>query len=441
MSYANRHILVLGMGRSGAAALALLLRKGARVSAYDRDPGALAELPPAVIRIESAELPAFADYDAVIASPGFALSSAPELIPEVDLAAEFLDVPIVGVTGTNGKSTVTVMIGEMLRESGFETGVGGNLGTPLCEFIDRPELERLVAELSSFQLEHARKLHVRVAVLTNLAPDHLDRHGSYEAYGAAKARLAELQSPNDTVVANLDDPWAERVARSANAQLFGFSERRALDHGAFVDASALVVVRDGEVRLRVALASLSSAARAPLANALAASAAAVAMDAEPEAMSAVLTSFQGLPHRVSEVCTRNGVRYVDDSKATNPAAAAASLAAQEAPVVWIAGGRNKGLEFSPLVPAAGRARAVVVYGESAPELARAFASATDVVSSCKLESAVREAAARALPGDVVLLAPACASHDQFGSYEERGERFAELARALPESGAAGAETC
>ncbi len=440
MSYANRHVLVLGMGRSGAAALDLLLRKGARVSAYDRDPAALADLSEAVTRIDRAEPPAFSDYDAVVASPGFALSSAPELIPEVDLAAEFLDVPIVGVTGTNGKSTVTVMIGEMLRASGFETGVGGNLGTPLCEFVDRPELERLVAELSSFQLEHARKLHVRVAVLTNLAPDHLDRHGTYEAYGAAKARLAELLGPHDTVVANLDDPWAEAVARSATARSFGFSERRALDHGAFVGDSALVVVRDGVVRLRATLASLSGAARAPLANALAASAAALAMDAKPEAIAAVLTSFQGLPHRVSEVCIRNRVRCVDDSKATNPAAAAASLAAQDAPVVWIAGGRNKGLEFSPLVLAAGRARAVVVYGESAPELARAFAGAMDVVSSCKLESAVREAAARAHPGDVVLLAPACASHDQFRSYEERGERFAELVRALPE-GTTGGEAC
>ena len=346
-----------------------------------------------------------------------------------------------GVTGTNGKSTVTVLIGEMLRASGFETGVGGNLGTPLCEFVDRPELERLVAEFSSFQLEHARKLHVRVAVLTNLAPDHLDRHGTYEAYGAAKAHLAELQGPDDTLVANLDDAWAEHVGDSTPARSFGFSERRALDHGAFVDDSALVVVRDGSVRLQVALAALSVAARAPLGNALAASAAAVAMDAEPEAITSVLTSFQGLPHRVSEVCIRNGVRYIDDSKATNPAAAAASLGAQEAPVVWIAGGRNKGLEFSALVPAAMHARAVVVYGESAPELARTFASAAEVVTSCKLENAVREAAARARPGDVVLLAPACASHDQFRSYKERGERFAELARTLPEIGAAGGETC
>ncbi len=441
MSYENRHVLVLGMGRSGAAALELLLRNGARVSAYDRDPAALADLPAAASRIDQAELPEFSDYDAVIASPGFALSSAQELMPEVDLAAEFLDLPIVGVTGTNGKSTVTVMIGEMLRASGLETGVGGNLGTPLCTFVDRPELECLVAELSSFQLEHACKLRVRVAVLTNLAPDHLDRHESYEAYGAAKARLAELQGPDDTLVANLDDSWAEQVARSAPARSFGFSERRALDQGAFVDDSALVVVRDGAVRVRVALAALSSAARAPLANALAACAAAVAMEAEPEAIAGVLASFRGLPHRVSEVCIRNGVRYVDDSKATNPAAAVASLGAQEAPVVWIAGGRNKGLEFSPLVPAASRARAVVVYGESAIELARTFAGTTDVVTSCKLESAVREAAARAQPGDVVLLAPACASHDQFRSYEERGDRFAKLVRALPESGAAGGETC
>lgn len=430
MSYAGRHVLVLGLGRSGSAALELLQQHGASLSAYDRDPDTLAGLPPGVERIGGGELPALERYDAVVASPGFALPARPNIVPEIDLAAEFLEAPIVGVTGTNGKSTVSVMIGEMLRASGFETGIGGNLGVPLCEFAGQ-RLDWLVAELSSFQLEHARRLRVRVAVLLNLAPDHLDRHGTLEAYGAAKTRLAELQHEEDVLVANLDDSWAAHVAESAPATLFGFSQRRILTSGAFLDGAELIVIREGQVRIRMERSSLSRAARTPIANALAASAAAVAIGGDEQAIAAVLTSFAGLPHRSTTICVRGGVRYVDDSKATNPTAAAASLAAQDSPTVWICGGRNKGLDFSPLVPMARRARAVVTYGESARAIAKALSGEMEVVLRCKLDAAVREAAARAVPGDVVLLAPACASHDQFRSFEERGERFAELARALP----------
>lgn len=430
MSYAGRRVLVLGMGRSGRAALALLLRQGARVSAYDRDPRALEGLPAGVTRIDAAP-PPFADYDTVVASPGVPVSAAPNLLPEVDLAAELLHAPILGVTGTNGKSTTSVLAGEMLRASGLDTTVAGNLGTPLCELVgQRPE--RIVAELSSFQLEHARRLRASVAVLLNLAPDHLDRHGTLAAYGAAKARLAELQQPGDTLVANLDDAWATGVAQTAPAVLFGFSAQRELAQGAFVAGDELRVSRDGRRLLRVPLRRLSPAARTPVVNALAASAAALACGATPEGIESALASFPGLPHRSTLVCTRAGVRYVNDSKATNPAAAAASLAARHEPVVWLCGGRNKGLDFAPLAPLAARARAVVAYGESAAAIAAALSGAAEVARHCKLESALEEAAARARPGDVVLLAPACASHDQFASFEERGERFGALARALPD---------
>jgi UDP-N-acetylmuramoylalanine--D-glutamate ligase len=349
------------------------------------------------------------------------------VMPEVDLAAGELRAPLVGITGSNGKSTTSVLIGRMLEASGRRALVGGNLGTPLCELAGQPA-DWIVAELSSFQLEHARRLHARIAVLLNLAPDHLDRHGSLEAYAAAKARLAELQDERDVLVANRDDAWAREVARRSRARVVGFSQREALRCGACVEGGALVVLQEGRVWLELELSGLSSAARTPLANSLAACAAACAAGASSDAVADVLASFEGLPHRAQLVHERGGVRFVDDSKATNPAAAAASLAAHSGPLVWIAGGRNKGLDLGVLRAQAERARAVVLYGEAAPALAAALGRASEI--HARLEDAVRAAARLAEPGDTVLLAPACASFDQFRSFEERGLAFARAARAL-----------
>jgi UDP-N-acetylmuramoylalanine--D-glutamate ligase len=435
MNETGRHILVLGLGRSGRAAVELLLREGARVAAYDRSPTAFEGLDPRARRISGDTLPLLRGYDAIVASPGVPVPQGVEVVPEVDLAAERIRAPIVGVTGSNGKSTVTLLVGEMLRASGFATLVGGNLGTPLCAFVGQPA-DRVVAELSSFQLEHTRRLHARVAVLLNLAPDHLDRHGSLEAYGRAKARLAELQGTDDVLVANLDDGWASDVARRAPARVHGTSTTGPLPTGTFVEGGNLVVAREGAVQLRIALAEIARPARTPVANALAATAAALAAGATPEAVRSVLARFEGLPHRAREVCVRGEVRYVDDSKATNPAAAAACLGAQDGPVVWIAGGRNKGLAFDSLVAPARRTRALVAYGEAAQDLAHALQGTTEIVVTGTLAEAVAAAARIARAGDTVVLSPACASFDQFRDFEERGDRFAELARALPDAAGA-----
>jgi len=444
MSYSGKYVLVLGLARSGRGAVELLLRAGARVCAYDRKLEALTGLPPGVEQICSPTPPDFADFDSVVASPGVTVAASEKLVPEVDLAAEFLDAPLIGVTGSNGKSTTTVLIGQMLAASGFDTGVGGNLGTPLCALVGRGHT-RIVAELSSFQLEHARRLHASVAVLLNLAPDHLDRHGSLASYGAAKARLAELQSREDFLVVNHDDRWARSVAEHAPARVFAFSVERPLPAGAYLDGKDLVLARDGQIGLRLPIDELSAASRRPVANALAAALAAQLAGATPEAIRATLADFEGLPHRARDVCVRAGVRYVDDSKATNPAAAIASLLAQTTPIVWLAGGRNKGLAFGELAEAARRARVrqVLVYGESAAELELALAGACPVERVATLAQAVARAARCAQPGDAVLLAPACASFDQFSSFEERGRCFAELAGALPDERprASGGERC
>jgi UDP-N-acetylmuramoylalanine--D-glutamate ligase len=425
--YSGRKILVVGMGRSGAAAAQLLLRWGAHVSAYDRDPGRLEALDPGIARLSGPRLPDLEGFELAVTSPGVPVPAGPRVMPEVDLAAGALRAPLVGITGSNGKSTTTVLIGRMLEASGKRALVGGNLGTPLCALAEQPA-DWIVAELSSFQLEHARRLHARIAVLLNLSPDHLDRHASLAAYGAAKARLAELQDGRDVLVANRDDAWAREVAQRSPARAVGFSQREALRCGACVRDGLLLVLQEGRVWLELELAKLSGAARTPLANSLAAAAAACAAGAAPEAVARVLASFEGLPHRAQLVHERGGVRFVDDSKATNPAAAAASLASQSGPLVWIAGGRNKGLDLEVLRAPARRAKAIVLYGEAASALAEALGQAHEI--HARLEDAVRAAARLAAPGDTVLLAPACASFDQFRDFEERGLAFARAARAL-----------
>jgi UDP-N-acetylmuramoylalanine--D-glutamate ligase len=431
MSYAGQRALVLGLGRSGEAAARLLLRLGAHVTGYDRDPDRGADLPAAVERASGARPPDPAPFDLVVASPGFPLPPGWSAIPEVDLAAGELRAELVGVTGTNGKSTVTELIGSMLRCSGRRVAAGGNLGTPLCALVDEPA-GWVVAELSSFQLERATRLRPRVAVLLNLAPDHLDRHANLEAYGAAKARLADLQTRDDTLVVNLDDPWAREVR--ARGRRIGFTLEEPLRSGGCLEGKDLVVREAGRERLRLSLDALGPGVRPHPSNALAAALAALAAGASAAGVREALETFEPLPHRGELVCCAGGVRWLDDSKATNPAAAAASLRAQSAPVVWLLGGRNKGLAFDPLRAAAQRVRVAICYGEAGAEIAAALGDSVAVERAADLEGAVRLAAGCALPGDVVLLAPACASFDAFESFEARGERFAALARALVESG-------
>ncbi len=430
----SQRILVLGMGRSGRAAAALLHRGGADLCLYDRDASRVDEARISLggeLRVASGETPPdFDGFDRVVASPGLRLAPDPRLVPEVELAAEHLRAPLIGVTGTNGKSTTVVLIGEMLSASGMRAGVGGNLGTPLCELVQEPA-DWVVAELSSFQLEHARKLRVRIAVLLNLAPDHLDRHGDLATYAAAKAKLAELQQESDTLVANADDTWAQAVSERAPGRPLFFSTARQLEEGAWRDGDELVLAREGRDELRVPIDQLSRACRAHLPNALAAWLASAEASAAAPAMLDVLRDFAGLPHRSEPVCTRSGVHYVNDSKATNPAAAAACVDAQHAPLWWLAGGRGKGADFTPLARVNATVRTAFVFGEAAQELDAVLSRRMQVVRVESLDAALHQAARRAQPGDVVLLSPACASHDQFESFEARGERFSELARALP----------
>jgi UDP-N-acetylmuramoylalanine--D-glutamate ligase len=429
--FAGHKVLVLGAGISGRASGALLARLGAQLSVYDRNPEALRDLPFPAAALAGDALPPFDAFAWIVQSPGVAAPAHPKLLPEVDLAAALLTAPLVCITGSTGKSTTTVLTGAMLRASGLRVALGGNLAPPLCSLVGEPA-DWVVAELSSFQLEHAQRVHARVALLLNLAPNHFDRHRDLAEYGAAKERLAELQEQGATLVVNLDDDWARGVGeRFASRRVLGASlAGRAGAHAALRGDQVEVALADA-AWLRLPLAALSPACRRYPLNALTATLAAASAGATPDAVERTLREFAGLPHRAQRVAVVRGVTYVNDSKATSPAAALGSLAAESAPVVWLLGGTNKGIDMRVLAPGARAARSVITFGKAGDEIAAALRAAADVVRVPYLADAVREASVRAQPGDVVLLAPACASYDEFRNYEERGDRFAALVRSLP----------
>lgn len=433
----GKRVLVLGLGLSGRSAAAFCAARGARVLAVDeREDVEALELPAEVeVRLGGA-LPDPADFDLVVPSPGVPQEryreGARRVWGDVELAARFLSVPLVAVTGTNGKSTTVRLLEAMLRAAGLRARAAGNLGEPALGLVGQA-LDAAVLEVSSFQLEAVESLRPRVAVLLNVTADHLDRHGSLEAYATTKARIFANQEASDHAVVNGDDPVALSACESARSRRWLFRGKGPVERGAWWDAGAPVLA-DEEGLLRLPLGDSAQAARAGPENLLAALLAVRALGADPARGLAALAAFAPLPHRMERVAERGGVAWIDDSKATNPGAAARALASQGAPVIWIAGGRDKGLPFASLAEtAAGRVRHALLIGEAAEKIAAALRPRVEAELVSKLEDAVARAAALARPGDVVLLSPACASFDQFASFEERGQRFRDAVERLPEA--------
>jgi len=435
-------VLVVGLGKSGLAAVRLARERGARVTVTDRRPegelGSAAEEarrlgaevyggghPPGLV----------AETDLVVVSPGVA-SSAPLLqaareltLPvwsEIELAGRFCHGRVVGITGSNGKSTVTSMIGAILRDAGYSGGTGGNLDTPFSDLLDDDAPDAVHAlELSSFQLEAVERFHPQVAAILNLAEDHLDRHESYEEYARAKARLLELQCGEDAAVLNADDPESERFLLHVRGRLHRFSTRSEPDPGAFVRGGRLVLrCADAEFEL-LPVSALSLPGEHNLSNALAAALCCKLVGCANDAIDRGLAAFRPLPHRLEPAGSVGGVAFYDDSKATNPAAAARALATFAAgSVQLILGGLDKGADWTPLrdlLPI--HARRVLLVGE-ASEMLRAELSGTVPLVECgTVERAVRSGFENAQAGDTVLLAPGCASFDQFPGFAARGEAF------------------
>ena len=430
-------VLVVGLGASGQAAACLAAADGARVRVTDQRPeGELEDVLGGLPGLEAAFLgghpeSALDDVDLVVTSPGVPpqaalLVAARErgiaVVPEVELAWRHRpEAPLAAVTGSNGKSTVTTLIAEILRASGMAVAAGGNLGTPASRLVLEGGWDVWVLEISSFQAELLTRLRPRVGVFLNLSQDHLERHPSLAAYRDAKLRTFARQGPGDALVFNADDPLVAGIETAARALPFSLAGRAA----GWLDGETL---RLGEAPL-LAAGRVRLAGRHNLANALAAALAARELGATKRAARSVLQSFAGLPHRHATVHKAAGVRWVDDSKATNVGATAAALGGYpDGTVHLILGGLGKGQDFSLLAPVAARAaRAIYLIGADAGVIAAALTGVAQLEQCGTLEEAVRRARRSARPGDTVLLAPACASFDQFAGYAERGDRFAELA--------------
>jgi UDP-N-acetylmuramoylalanine--D-glutamate ligase len=349
---------------------------------------------------------------------------------EIDLAAERARVPIVAVTGTNGKTTVTSMVAAMLEASGVPAVAAGNIGRPLIDAVTDPLFEHgegvIVAEVSSFQLQFAQEaFRPRVAVLLAITPDHLDWHGSFDGYAGAKARITAFQRADDLLVFDADDERAFAIAATTRARRVGVSARAEAE-GCYRVTGERLVLPDG--RPLAAFTDMSRSLPHDRTNALAAAAAALEVGATVDGVLAALRSYATMPHRVALVGEANGVEWYDDSKATNPDATRRAVSSF-ASVVLLAGGRNKGLDLSVLADEESHLRGVVAFGEAAPEIAAAFArSSTPVERAADMHDAVGAAARMARAGDVVLLSPACASFDAYSGYGARGDDFAREVR-------------
>lgn len=466
MEFAGRKVAILGLGKSGVALARALHRLGARVLVSDARPAA--DLTPALGELEGLPVEietgghgerTLQGRDLVVLSPGVsvhhplvqeALARGLPVLGEVEIAFRLCRAPVAAVTGTNGKSTTATLLHQCLTPRSV---LAGNIGNPLVGEVEGvPEDHWVVAEISSFQLETVHTFHPRVAVLTNITLDHLDRHPDMDEYFAAKARLFALQTPQDAAVISADDALACRMADLLEAgrlpawlpgfpappgpprpEILRFSVRGPVERGAWLEEGQVRFRRSRKVETLFEWDFPNLPGEHNQANALAAVAAARWMGASPRAIRQALAGHRRLHHRLEEVGVVAGVRFVDDSKATNPASVEAALTAFHEPLILLAGGKDKGTDFTALGRAiARRVRHLVLMGEAAPRLEEAArrAGMSSIRRCASLEEAVRTCLDLARPGDVVLLSPACASFDMFRSAEDRGEQFAAQVRLL-----------
>ena len=435
-------VLVIGMARSGLAAVELLLRHGYEPLATDSRP--LAELPQAARKLAELDVPFAQQSDAllegrklIVVSPGVpadlpmlaaARSRGIPVIGELELASRSLRGPIIGITGANGKTTTTALVGHILAGCGIPCQVGGNIGTPPASMVttSRPD-QWNVLELSSFQLETIRGFRAQIAAVLNVTPDHLDRHHTFEAYAAAKARIFENQRPDDFAILNADDPTCVAYGGIARGRVLWFSLTRPVPSGVWLADGQILC--DGEFVMNAGDIPLRGLHNVE--NSMAAIAGARLAGAKLPDIAAAIRTFPGVEHRIEFVRTVDGVDYYNDSKATNVDATLKAIDAFPGGLWIILGGKDKGSDYVPLRgPLQQKARAALLIGAATDKIAGHLGEAVPLIRSGTIERAVETARREAQPGDTVLLAPACASFDQFDNYEHRGRVFKELVRRL-----------
>jgi len=449
LELAGKRVLVVGIGKSGLAAAHFLKERGARVTVSDARPATLiAELSSLldegfIVEAGSHGLLTFRRQDLIVVSPGVPMST-PELmtvraigahiIGELELGAQFLRGEIVAITGSNGKTTTTALMGEILKTSGRPTLVGGNIGRPVTEMVAESTAETWsVQEVSSFQLETIETFRPRIAVVLNITPDHLDRHGTFEAYAAAKTRITENQTGEDYLVLNGEDKNTQMVAAHSKAQIFWFSARRRIKQGAFVHGESIFFAANESAQPEpvMPVAEIGLAGRHNVENVLAAVCAARLAGVPSEVIRKAVAAFRAVEHRLEFVRELDGVRYFNDSKATNVDATAKAIEAFPGGIHLILGGKDKDSDYTVLTPLLReRVETVITIGSAAEKIERQLAGVLKIERAETMDRAVALARANAAAGDTVLLAPACASFDQFENYEHRGRVFKELVHGL-----------
>jgi len=443
LKVADRRFLVIGAGKTGQSVAAFLARHGAlvRLAERARDQLAAAVLPAGIdVRAGDDAADLLRGIDVVIPSPGVprahlllqrAQAQCIPILSEIELAARFLTCPILAVSGTNGKSTTTTLLGAMLQEAGMRVFVGGNLGTPLIDACAaESEYQAVVVEVSSFQLEWVYSFRPRVAVLLNLTPDHLDRYADIAEYGRAKAAMLAVQQPDDIAVLNRDDPWVWEQRRNTRAAVLSFG-RDPVEFGTFIDGDTLIYWGPEATPRRFPLARVVLQGAHNRENMMAATTAAAIWGVASVAIQRALDGTNALPHRLELVRERAGVRFFDDSKGTNVGAMEKSVASFDGGVILLAGGYDKGGDFRVLESLLrARVKHLLLFGAAGPKIHSQLRDAVPSSIAPDLGTAVREAAALAGPGDTVLLSPGCASFDEFTDYAARGRRFRELVEAL-----------
>src|SRR2546425_1317865 len=448
MELRGKRVLVVGLGKSGVASALFLKLRGARVTVSDTktEDELRAEIPILLdhgITVETGEHGerTFHGQDLIVVSPGVSVDALPivqartsgePIIGEIELAAQFLPGPIVAITGSNGKTTTTTLTGEILSAGGLPTLVGGNIGTPAISLAERAKPETaIVLEISSFQLETIQTFRPKVAVVLNVTPDHLDRHRTFEVYVDAKARIFENQQGSDFAVLNADDPVCVALAARTRAQVFWFSRKREVKQGAWV-SDGRVLFRDSAGQREIMLVSeIPLKGTHNLANVLAAVCAGKLSGCNYTAIREAVGNFKAVEHRLEYVATVRGVEYYNDSKATNVDATIKALESFPTNIHLILGGKDKGSDYTVLNDLLRqRVKRVYTIGAAADKIESRVREAAEIVHAESLDSAVQRASASAQPGDIVLLAPACASFDQFRNYEQRGKVFKALVQRL-----------
>jgi len=456
MDLFNKKILVVGLGMTGVATARFLNKMGAVVTVTDMAKEDELGESVAIIRelginmeLGSHKNSTFENVDIIVLSPGVphaipqiqrAKDKGIDVLGEIELASKFIDQPVIAITGTNGKTTTTTLLGEMLKSSGINVFVGGNIGSPLIGYVDREEkAEIIVVEVSSFQLDTIESFKPKVSVLLNITEDHLDRYPDFHAYVKSKCRIFENQDSGDTVVLNGFDPLIRKCTENISSRKLFFTARKKNEEGATVNGKNIEMFLENSCKtqspMNIDLSGTSIKGKHNIENASAACLAAISAGGTLEGIQTALDSFKGLPHRLEYVATVNDVKYFNDSKATNVDAVIRALECFSGPLILIMGGRNKGADFDSLRDTVRHiTKKIIAIGEAKENILSSFNDVVPVNTASTMEDAVFTACDAAKPGDVVLLSPACSSFDMYNDYTHRGKVYCEAVELLKKGG-------